>query len=323
MTAPVWTPELERSLRALARIATRGWMTKLRPGELDAILGELDRLRESDDLCGDLLRQGSAQISEQRARIAELEAENAHFRASVADLPDHHPCAELEAENARLRARVDELAAAEAGMAALEKALVDVVALEGLHSREDLVAIVERAIGGGRMVAALQSLGSEHTAPAGWEDRVRQAVAMGIPVGLAMESESLLAVRRAEDAERVTITAAGRGSLRTDDAKCDLCDDANEAGLFLRGRCHPTAPLRVVLDGDVLTLRCYVPDCDRFVASFEVVPPSDDREAPPGQEPATPAIDLMEALRKATTCRVCGRVAGTHEAGCIEKEPGS
>lgn len=51
-------------------------------------------------------------------------------------------------------------------------------------------------------------------------------------------------------------------------AGCDLCADAGP--LHLRGRCHPTAPLRAVLTGDVIELRCYVPACDRVVARFRL-----------------------------------------------------
>lgn len=52
------------------------------------------------------------------------------------------------------------------------------------------------------------------------------------------------------------------------DISCDLCADTGP--LILRGRCHPTAPLRVDIDNNVLTLRCYIPDCDRLVAQFKV-----------------------------------------------------
>jgi hypothetical protein len=47
---------------------------------------------------------------------------------------------------------------------------------------------------------------------------------------------------------------------------CDLCGDTGP--LRVGSRCHPTAPLRAVLDGHQLTLRCYIPTCDRLVATF-------------------------------------------------------
>lgn len=50
---------------------------------------------------------------------------------------------------------------------------------------------------------------------------------------------------------------------------CDLCGD-NSGELFLRARCHPTAPLRAVKEGDVLTLRCYIPDCNRVVVRLKL-----------------------------------------------------
>lgn len=51
--------------------------------------------------------------------------------------------------------------------------------------------------------------------------------------------------------------------------KCELCDDTGE--LELAARCHPSAPMRVKLDGHLLTLYCYVPECSREIVSFNVV----------------------------------------------------
>lgn len=55
--------------------------------------------------------------------------------------------------------------------------------------------------------------------------------------------------------------------------KCDLCHDP-ETGkpeeMFLHARCHMTAPLQASYKDGVLTLRCYVPECRREVASFKV-----------------------------------------------------
>ena len=53
-------------------------------------------------------------------------------------------------------------------------------------------------------------------------------------------------------------------------SKCELCQDGKDAMLFLHAICHPTAPLRAQLDGTTLTLYCYVPTCNRLVATFEV-----------------------------------------------------
>lgn len=50
---------------------------------------------------------------------------------------------------------------------------------------------------------------------------------------------------------------------------CDLCDD-NRGPMYLHGRCHMTAPLEASLEGDILTLRCYVPECRRIVARMRV-----------------------------------------------------
>lgn len=51
-------------------------------------------------------------------------------------------------------------------------------------------------------------------------------------------------------------------------ASCDLCGDAGT--LHLHAICHMSAPLRAEIAGDVLTLRCYVPECDRVVARMVV-----------------------------------------------------
>lgn len=51
---------------------------------------------------------------------------------------------------------------------------------------------------------------------------------------------------------------------------CDLCSDQPEI-LFLHARCHLTAPLQATLEGSVLTLRCYVPSCNRVVGTFRVM----------------------------------------------------
>lgn len=51
--------------------------------------------------------------------------------------------------------------------------------------------------------------------------------------------------------------------------ECDLCSDTGP--LTARSVCHPTAPLRAVIENGVLTLRCYIPACDRLVARFQVV----------------------------------------------------
>ena len=53
---------------------------------------------------------------------------------------------------------------------------------------------------------------------------------------------------------------------------CDLCADStgHPEMLYLHARCHLTAPLQAILEGDILTLRCYLPDCRRVVARLRV-----------------------------------------------------
>ena len=49
---------------------------------------------------------------------------------------------------------------------------------------------------------------------------------------------------------------------------CDLCGDFP---VILSARCHMTAPLRaIMLDEDTIELRCYLPECDRLVATFKL-----------------------------------------------------
>jgi hypothetical protein len=54
-----------------------------------------------------------------------------------------------------------------------------------------------------------------------------------------------------------------------DEAACTLCGEVDGA-LFLHARCHPSAPLRAIKEGDVLVLRCYVPECDREVVRLDL-----------------------------------------------------
>lgn len=57
---------------------------------------------------------------------------------------------------------------------------------------------------------------------------------------------------------------------RTPQEPCALCGDAS-ALLHIHARCHPAAPLRAEIEqGSLLALYCYVPECNRFVARFQV-----------------------------------------------------
>jgi hypothetical protein len=51
-------------------------------------------------------------------------------------------------------------------------------------------------------------------------------------------------------------------------ASCDLCGD--QGPLLLKSRCHLTAPLQAVLEGETLILSCYLPECGKEVARFQV-----------------------------------------------------
>lgn len=50
---------------------------------------------------------------------------------------------------------------------------------------------------------------------------------------------------------------------------CSLCGDV-DGRLFLRARCHPSAPLLVSKEDNVLILTCYLPDCGREVARLQL-----------------------------------------------------
>lgn len=50
---------------------------------------------------------------------------------------------------------------------------------------------------------------------------------------------------------------------------CNLCGD-NSQPLHLHAICHMTAPLRAELEDGVLTLYCYIPECNRVVARFRL-----------------------------------------------------
>lgn len=53
--------------------------------------------------------------------------------------------------------------------------------------------------------------------------------------------------------------------------KCELCSDNSiPEVLVLHGRCHMTAPLQVTLEGNVLILSCYIPECRREIGRFIV-----------------------------------------------------
>lgn len=58
----------------------------------------------------------------------------------------------------------------------------------------------------------------------------------------------------------------------TNEVRCEFCGDTN-GEMFLHPRCHPTAPLLAVKEGDWLTLRCYIPHCNREVVRLRLATP--------------------------------------------------
>lgn len=60
---------------------------------------------------------------------------------------------------------------------------------------------------------------------------------------------------------------------------CDLCGDFP---VRLLPRCHPLAPLRVVMpSADEVVFYCYVPTCNREVTRLKVVTSSEKNERSP------------------------------------------
>lgn len=74
---------------------------------------------------------------------------------------------------------------------------------------------------------------------------------------------------RLSDLRRLRDAVRDRLQPASDDQRCELCDDVS-ASMFLRSRCHPTAPLKVRKEGRILILTCYLPECDREVVRLEL-----------------------------------------------------
>jgi hypothetical protein len=55
------------------------------------------------------------------------------------------------------------------------------------------------------------------------------------------------------------------------DTGCALCGDQDGA-LWLRARCHLTAPLEARIEGDWLILTCYLPACGREIVRLQLAP---------------------------------------------------
>ncbi len=70
-----------------------------------------------------------------------------------------------------------------------------------------------------------------------------------------------------------TTEAVGRISVpNIESLGCDLCQgqDGKPEAIYLHGLCHMTAPCEASIEDGHLVLRCYVPDCRREIARFEI-----------------------------------------------------
>jgi len=63
--------------------------------------------------------------------------------------------------------------------------------------------------------------------------------------------------------------------------KCEFCGD--QGPLHLHARCHMTAPLQATLEGDILTLSCYLPNCGRKIVRFKVLEIRNDQHEAAGK----------------------------------------
>jgi len=69
--------------------------------------------------------------------------------------------------------------------------------------------------------------------------------------------------------KRQRLQRQARAAAEADPPSCELCADVRTI-MHLHARCHPAAPLRIELSESVLTLYCYVPQCNRRVGAFKV-----------------------------------------------------
>lgn len=186
-----------------------------------------------------------------------------------------------ETENENLRARVR----------LLEQALRDLRHVVVDEEIEPMPALLKAA---DIIESALQSLGSEYTSPAGWEDRVRGAVAMAHDAGACSHGLGICTTRDCDGAiailaacqsllgaERVTIIDAGRAALRPEPElgpACSTCDGKRRVLLCPCGwaALHMEAEEWCPNCGCMDSIeRRPCPDCVRSAR------PADDRGAPP------------------------------------------
>jgi hypothetical protein len=87
---------------------------------------------------------------------------------------------------------------------------------------------------------------------------------------------------------------------------CELCGDFPA---HIHGRCHPTAPLRMIMmDETTMEVRCYNPDCNRFIARYKV-------ELFPKKERALTKDEFMTMPQEyfdVETDEEAGRIAQAH-----------
>ena len=94
---------------------------------------------------------------------------------------------------------------------------------------------------------------------------------------------------------------------------CSACGDGGHAHhLHLHARCHMHAPMQLAyrrtgIDRGVLSVRCYVPDCARHVATFgvrAVLEPTKPKTA--AKKPKTAAKEARRKSAPSIACELCG-----------------
>lgn len=200
MTAPAWTPALEAGARAQ--------LEERHDLYLAAALAEIERL-------GAELEESTIVHSPQQLEsiVADRDAAYEHLASADACLLEFHGV-------------VDELAARnEVLEQALRKAkpIVDMAA--GQAGRR--INTLDAEAAADAIESALATLGSEHMSPAGWEDRVREAVAAERSSGLLI-AERLAALAVDEERERIRLAVEALALLQQErDATWDVCPECN------------------------------------------------------------------------------------------------
>lgn len=240
MTAPAWTPDAEKRLRNASSVVYGQLKrnTLALRDDLVAALAEIGRLNECRQTNGGLLNDYRVFLetarNEREAALAEID----RLREQNADLES-----EVEIKAVALRSawrdgnRIAELDRLRSANARSLRAVdlygthLDECALRRSHELDCDCGLID-TLGGPpagdamrlRLIEEDTRFGAEHTSPPNWEERWREAVARGVPEAMARESASLLAVKRAEDCEKVVRLWLSWAEADAEDSPLDELD---------------------------------------------------------------------------------------------------